>query len=305
MKTFKNKLCYIFAASFISLFTFPAQAWLGDESRNVVNQPKQENELDRLLNSKKLRIAMYKENTKPFYFQESLPDNSKGPLQGIDVEIIEGFARKLGLEPDYKRTDTLDGAIDLVVNGEADVAICKLSITFSRASRVLFTKPYIKLRKGLLVNRIRLEALQKDLGNLSKNEAIQNLSGKLGVIKDSSYVSFANQRFKDEKLQHMQLPTWQEVVKKVNDGEFIAAFRDEAEVKKVIADNKSHAITMLTVDLLEDYDLKGIALPLNSHHLKALLDLHIDSLGLELTASSILFDYPSVIKQLNRYKNSE
>ena len=305
MKKLKHNMYSFITAIFILLNAFQIQAYQEEEPVEAFHQSKQENELQLLLDSKELRIAMYKEDTPPFYYQPKLLNGNKGTLQGIDVEIIEGFAQKLGLTPVYIRTDTLDGAIDMVAGGDADVAICKLSITFSRVSKVLFTKPYIKLRKGLLINRIKLEALQKKLGNLSKNETIQQLSGKLGVIENSSYVTFAKQRFKNKSLVQMPLPSWDEIVKKVFTGEYIAAFRDEAEIKRVIADNKSNAIPMLTVDLVGDYDLKGVALPLNSHHLKALLDLHIDSLGLELTASSLLFDYPSVIKQLNRYKNSE
>ncbi|MGL1957302.1 MAG: transporter substrate-binding domain-containing protein [Colwellia sp.] len=262
------------------------------------------NELKRLLDSKVLRVAMYKGNTRPFYFQETT-DGIIGELQGIDVEIIKGFAKKLDLSVKFIRSDTLDGAVDMVVARKADLAICKLSITFSRANKVLFTKPYIKLRKGLLVNRIELKALQEDLGNITREEAIQQLAGKLGVIEDSSYVTFANQRFKQKSLEKMALASWDEIVQKVLDGKYIAAFRDEAEIKKVISDNERHAIHLLTVDLVGDYDPKGIALPLNANHLKALLDLHIDSLGLELTASSLLFDYDSVINKLNRYNNNE
>lgn len=302
MKNSTQNLCSFITSIFILLSAIQLHA---EENKLITSKTIENNELSFLLNSKKLRVAMYKGNTPPFYYEPELEDGTKDKLQGIDVEIIEGFARKLGLSPVYLRTDTLDGAVDMVANGDADVAICKLSITFSRASKVLFTKPYIRLRKGLLVNRLKLEALQKSLGNLSKDVAIQKLSGKLGVIKNSSYVTFAHQRFKNKHLIPEPISSWDEIVNKVYKGEFIAAFRDEAEIKRVIADNKSNAITMLTVDLLEDYDLKGIALPLNSHHLKSLLDLHIDSLGLELTASSLLFDYPTVIKQLNRYENSE
>lgn len=302
MKNLKKNLCSLITLICILLNAIQLHA---EENTKIIYKPIENNELNVLLKSKTLRVAMYKGDTPPFYYQPELEDGTKGKLQGIDVEIIEGFARKLGLAPVYLRTDTLDGAIDLVANGGADVAICKLSITFSRVSKVLFTKPYIKLRKGLLVNRVKLEALQKQLGNVSKTEAIQQLSGKLGVIEDSSYVTFAQQRFQNDKLEHIRLSSWDDIVDNVSEGKYIAAFRDEAEIKRVIADDKSKAIPMLTVDFVGDYDLKGIALPLNSHHLKSLLDLHIDSLGLELTASSLLFDYPSVIKQLNRYKNSE
>jgi ABC-type amino acid transport substrate-binding protein len=156
------------------------------------------------------------------------------------------------------------------------------------------------LRKGLLVNRL---LLQKQLGNRSKEEAIQKLNGTLGVIGNSSYVSFAKKRFKHMTIR--EYSSWSEVVDALLSKEIIAGFRDEAEIKKVILDNKDHAMKLLTVVLKDDFDPKGIALPSNANYLKALLDFYIDSLGLEFTANAVLFEYDAVIEHLNRYRDSE
>jgi ABC-type amino acid transport substrate-binding protein len=306
-------------------------------------------ELNDLLERKVLRVAMYKGNTWPFYFQEEIK-GVKSELKGIDVEIIKGFARQLGLKVEFIRSETIDGVVDLVEEGKVDLAISKLSITFSRASRVLFTKPYIKLRKGLLVNRVGLQRLQQRLGNLNKNETIQVLAGNadvmtnssfwqglgfskkpedvtvenvmlafnkfknmeineflpwraIGVMKNSSYVGFSHQRFKHMEI--IERSSWQDVVNDVSSGEVIAGFRDEAEIKKAIFLNKSLNVDLLTVVLENDFDPKGIALPSNAIFLKSLLDFYIDSLGLELTANSVVFEYDSVIAHLNRYNNKD
>lgn len=248
---------------------------------------------DNLITRNTLTVAMYKGNTPPFYFTE---ENKR--LSGIDVEIITGFAQELGLEIKFIRTNSLDGVIHKVMAGEADLAICKLSMTFQRATKVLFSKPYIKLRKGLLVNRVLLE---KQLNNRSKEETIQNLQGTLGVIGNSSYVAFAQQRFKH--MEVVEYPSWQAVVNDVLSQKIIAGFRDEAEIKKVILDDKDYAMKLLTVVLEDDYDPKGIAVPQHAVHLKLLLDFYIDSLGLQLTANSVLFEYQNVIEHLNRYRN--
>ncbi|WP_156507865.1 transporter substrate-binding domain-containing protein, partial [Halioglobus sp. HI00S01] len=70
-----------------------------------------------------------------------------------------------------------------VANREADLAICKLSMTFSRMAKVQFTKPYIKLRQSLLVNQLELLKIQRGRDPIP---TIQNLEGRIGVIKKSS-----------------------------------------------------------------------------------------------------------------------
>lgn len=358
-----NKSIYtLIIMTLLCVFTVKLYALPSDSIFDNDNYPMIADELKDLLERKVLRVAMYKGNTWPFYFQRE-KKGGKGQLEGIDVEIIKGFARKLGLKVEFLRTDTIDGAVDMVADGKADLAICKLSITFSRASKVLFTKPYIKLRKGLLVNRVGLQLLQKKLGNLSQKETIQILAGNfcamknspyahavnkqfkqvetkecpslqkigekenalyvdfayqeftkikikqfkdwrmLGVIDNSSYVGFANQRFKQMVIR--EFPTWQNVIDGISSGALIAGFRDEAEIKRVIFEDKGLSVKLLTVILENDFDPKGIALPSNANYLKSLLDFYIDSLGLELTANSVIFDYDSVIAHLNRYNDED
>ncbi len=262
---------------------------------SVASPEKHARELDSIFERKVLRVAMYNRDTPPFYYQDE-----NGQLAGVDIELIQGFARELGIGIEFDRSATsLNEVVDMVSSGQADIGICKLSITFERAARVLFTQPYIKLRKGLLVNRILLE---QQLGDKTKREAIQKLQGTLGVIGNSSYVTYAKQRF-----QHMAIKeydSWPDVVQAVLNREVIAGFRDEAEIKKVTLDNKQYAMELLTVVLEEDYDPKGIALQSDAQFLKALLDFYIESLGLELSANRVLFDYDSVVSQIHRYKIS-
>ncbi|WP_299265749.1 transporter substrate-binding domain-containing protein [uncultured Psychrosphaera sp.] len=283
---------YIYLTIFIFVISLDSNAQANDKTQTIKLQQPHAKELAGLFERKVLRVAMYKRDTPPFYFV-----NDENELTGVDVEIIKGFARRLGLEVEFIRhANTLDEVINIVAQGEADLAICKLSITFSRATKVLFTEPYIMLRKGLLVNRV---LLQQQLSGRHKKEVIQQLKGTLGVIGNSSYVNYAKQRFNNMKIK--EYSSWKEVVDAVLSQQIIAGFRDEAEIKKVILDNKDRAINLLTVVLEDDFDPKGIAIPSHANYLKALLDFYIDSIGLKLTANSVLFEYDSVIDHLNRY----
>ena len=148
-----------------------------------------------------LRVAMYEQDSPPFYYAypdtvaefrreacnpegKAVPvkslndgtpfdcelyysiDNSilhteSAQVGGLDVELIKGFAQKLGVKVSFLRTaDSLDDVVSMVAKGEADLGISKLSITFNRTTKVLFTKPYIKLRKALIVNRTLLEQIR-------------------------------------------------------------------------------------------------------------------------------------------------
>jgi len=254
-------------------------------------QPNYAPQLAPLFEKGYLKVAMYQRDTPPFYFVDET-----GKLTGIDVELLRGFAQQLGLRVEFDRSaKTIIGAINMVDNGQADLAICKLSITMDRARRVLFTQPYIKLRKALLVNRV---LLQQQRNGRSKQETIMNLQGTIGVLGNTAYKKYAKQRFKHAQIK--EYPSWKEAVEAVRQQQIIAAFRDEAEIKKVILDNKDDAVKLLTVVLEEDYDPKGIALPDNAQYLRFLLEFYIQSLGLELSANRVLFDYQDVIDTIHR-----
>ncbi|WMN58684.1 transporter substrate-binding domain-containing protein [Pseudoalteromonas xiamenensis] len=279
-----NTCLRLWFALCLSFFMLAAQA------KNTL-----QNSIEPILQRGELRIAMYQHDTPPFYFTQ---DNT---LTGLDVELMQGFANHLGIPARFLRqARTLNEAIQMVEEGKADIAICKLSITFNRAQKVLFTKPYIRLRKALLINRV---LLQKQQGKRSKYEAIQTLEGKLAVIGNSSYEDYAKQRF-----VHMEIvpyPTWQDAVNAVRQQQVVAAFRDEVEIKKVIVDNNNDAVNVMTVVLDNDFDNKGIAVSREAGYLKYLLELYMDNLNLELTANRVLFDYPKLIEHIHRNQLKE
>ena len=98
-----------------------------------------------------------------YSIDNSILHTESAQVGGLDVELIKGFAQKLGVKVSFLRTaDSLDDVVSMVAKGEADLGISKLSITFNRTTKVLFTKPYIKLRKALIVNRTLLEQIRCD-----------------------------------------------------------------------------------------------------------------------------------------------
>ena len=234
---------------------------------------------------------MYHKDSPPFYYV-----NEEKQLTGVDVEMIKGFARLLNVDVEFDRTPkSFNAVVDMIANEEADVAICKLSITFNRLRRVLYTKPYIEMHQALLVNHL---LLAKQLEGGVREEVLRSLSGKIGVIGKSSYVKYAKRNFSNMDIVEYQ--SWNDVVDAVKTGKVVAAYRDEAEIKKIIRDNPDSALNLLTVTLKDAADPKGIAVSKNSAHLKELLEFYIDSLNLNLTANKVLYDYDSIIKNIKR-----
>ncbi|WP_086930191.1 substrate-binding periplasmic protein [Agarilytica rhodophyticola] len=238
-----------------------------------------------------LKVAVYSKDTEPYYYV-----NNNGKFTGIDIELIKGFASLLNVDVVFDRSaNSLDDVIEKVSSKQVDLAICKLSITFSRASKVSFSKPYLRLYQGLLVSRL---ALSKQQNGRSREETIQNLEGRIGVISNSSYVGYAQQRFKGMEITGFD--SWQNVVTAVTDNKIVAAYRDDSEIKKVIRDDPDAAIDLFAVVFLDAIDQKGIAIPWESYHLKFLIDQYITSLDLDLTADRVLFEYDTVLEKIYR-----
>lgn len=246
-------------------------------------------DIQAIIDKGKIVIAMYHIDSFPFYYV-----NDAGDLTGVDVEFIKGFARLLGVDAVFDRSSKyLDNTVDKVIHHEADLAISKLSITFSRVKRTLFSKPYLKLHPALLINRL---LLAKQMNGRSREETLKNLQGRIGVVAKSSYVKYAKQKFKN--IEVVGFSSWQDAIKAVLKGEVIGLYRDEVEVQKVIQDKPDRALKLLSVVLKDVKDPKGIAMAADKRHLKTLLDFYIDSLDLELTSDKVLNKYKDVINSI-------
>ena len=272
----------------------PLKANTSKIETNPLPNPIQPSSLTRIKERGTLLVAMYYKDVKPFYFRDK-----NGDFTGIDVELISGFARLIGVKATFNRSaKTFNGVINKVVNHEADVAISKLGMTFSRAMRVRYTDPYIMLHQGLLVNRLELA---RQSNGRHQIEVIKNLRGRVGVIANSSYVENAKERFK--LLTAVGYPSWDEVVNAAVTGEVVAAYRDEVEVKKIIRDQPDTAIKFITVVLSDAKDPKAMAVAWDDAYLQYLLNFYIHYLDLNLTANKVLDKYEETISKIKAKTN--
>ncbi len=239
-------------------------------------------DIQRILDRGTLTVAVLGQDNPPFFM--ALEDRQLG---GLDIQIAQALATQLGVTLKIDRSaQTFDDVVDTVYRLEADLAISKISRTLKRAQRVRFSQPYLRMRQGLLVNRLQLA--QQPQGH-SMVETIRRLKGKVGVIQHSSYVGFLKQKFPQATI--VEFPTWASIVDAVVRGDILAAYRDELEVKKVVRTKPDAALQLQTIALTDTQDSLAAVLPWDSTHLLAFVDQYLETMATQYTVDLLLDEY--------------
>jgi ABC-type amino acid transport substrate-binding protein len=238
-------------------------------------------DVQRVLDKGKLTVAVLGQDNAPFFMDEA------GQMSGLDIQLARTLADQLGVSLEIIRTaQTFDQVVEAVYGQKADLAISKISRTLKRAQRVRFSRPYLRMRQGLLVNR--LQVAEQTQGR-SMIATIRDLRGQVGVIKGSSYVGFLQQKFPQANI--VEYPTWEDAVEAVVRGDILAAYRDELEIKKVVRTRPDVALQLQTIALTDTQDSLAVVLPWSSTHLLAFVDQYLDTLTAQYTVDTVLDEY--------------
>ena len=245
-------------------------------------------DIQKILDHKKLVIAVLGIDNPPFF-----QVNYDGQLVGLDIELGQSLAEELGVEVQFDRTaQTFNEVVERVQNHQADLAISKLSISTNRAKKILFSLPYVTMRQGLLVNRLELA---KKAQNQRPETVIQNLDGKLGVIKGTQYaLVFAKKKF--PKAEIVEFPVWDDVVAAVKSGEILAAYRDELEVKKVLLQKPDAALDIQTVALTDTKDLLAVVIHRDHNNLQNFVNTYLEINSFNYSVDQLIDKYPDFFK---------
>jgi polar amino acid transport system substrate-binding protein len=243
-------------------------------------------DIQRIVDRGQLIVSILNQDNAPFFMQR------QGELTGLDVKIAGAIAEQLGVELVLNRTaTTFDDSVNAVYRLEADLAISKISRTLKRARLVRFSRPYVTMRQGLLINRVQLA--QQAAGRETA-DVIRNLTGRIGVIQGSSYVGFAKQKFPQTTI--VEFPTWSTLVDAVVKGDVVAAYRDELEVKKVVLSQPESALQFQTAALTDTEDAIAVALPWDSQNLLAFVNQYLDTAKINHTADTLLQEFSTDLK---------
>ena len=114
---------------------------------------------------------------------------------GFEYALLQGFADSLGVTLEIREQEHLGAMLDMVTEGDGQLAAAGLTITPQRQTRVQFTSPYLEVTQQLIYNR------GKD-----KPESIADVTGgDLLVIAGSSHV----ERLQQLKADYPEL-SWRE-----------------------------------------------------------------------------------------------
>nr|WP_245965058.1 ABC transporter substrate-binding protein [Trinickia dinghuensis] len=201
-------------------------------------------EFARIVNRGELVVAMLGVDQPPFF------ETRNGRLQGVDVDLADELAAKLGVKVRFDRdAKTFDDVVSLLANGEADLAISKLSRTLARAEIISFSTPYVRLHRALLLNRINFAQVAH---GRPAPEVIRSYDSTIGVVMNSSYSQYVQTNFPNAKVK--AYPSWDALLAGLDKGEVTAAYRDEFEVKHVLKSDPTASLKLrvVTLDDLDD-----------------------------------------------------
>ncbi|MCF7971179.1 MAG: ABC transporter substrate-binding protein [Methylococcaceae bacterium] len=217
-----------------------------------------------------LIVAMYYENVPPFAIQH--PDNT---LDGIDIDLANDIANKLGVKLVLNRdAQTYDEVVMSVATKQVDIGLSSLSNTLDRAMLVSFSTPYWSLKQALLINRLKLSSY-KDHPNFKNSELLLNQTGiKIGAIKGSSYIDFANKIFPLATI--ISYDTLEQGIKDTKASKLLAFLYDEVEVMNWSKQFPEDSLYLKSDFITQSEDTLAIAVHWQDTHLLKWINLYIE-----------------------------
>lgn len=261
-----------FMALFVMFFAFANVQSVSAESGG---------DIEGILRRGKLVVAVTAVDQPPFYFVDK-----NGKLTGYDIDLASKMAAELGVKLEITReAPAFNDLVTLVASGKADLAVSKLSRTLSRAKTVKFSTPYMTFKQGLLFNRLQLAKVASEE---EINRYVRDYNGVIGVIANSSYANYAKTNF--PKAQIKEFPTWDAAVKALTNGEVLSVYRDELEIKKVLASIPQSSLTLKPLYFTDLTDPIAIAVKNENSQLLYWVNIFLESQK-KMTADEILATY--------------
>lgn len=262
-------------------------------------------DIRRIVERGRLNVAIPGNDAFPFFYGLSGSSEVNGEgLEGLDIEIGRSLAAYLGVDVVFDRSSpTFDAVIDQVFEGKADLAIAKISLTLDRARKVRYSQPYVRLRPGLLFNRLALSNMINVDLHQNPVDVVRQLGSEalLGVIRASSYASFARSAFPQATI--IEYPDWDSLVDAIIHGRVLAGCRDELAIKYAILMGANANVQMQSVVIDEWIDEIAVALPWESTVLSEFVDHYLSKTQLSFTADQLLTQFIST--RQNRLRHYE
>ncbi len=239
-------------------------------------------DIARIVTRGELIVAMLGVDTPPFFYEKN------GELVGLEVDLARAIGKELGVKVRFNRdAKTFNAVVDIIARGEADMAISKLSRTLARTQVISFSQPYLTLNHALMLNRVKFAEFAKDR---ALPQVVRGFTGSIGVIAKSSFSDYARRNFPQAKI--MEYPGWGDVLKALDKGEIIGAYRDEFEVKRILKADPTASLVLRTVTFKDLEDTLGIAVGIHDPVLLAFVNEYLTQRSDKLTTDKVLAALP-------------
>jgi len=195
-------------------------------------------------------------------------------LEGIDIEVMEYVAAKLGVTITWKTMD-FDPLFAAVQTGYLDCAISSITITAARDEINDFSTPYYVANQAVLVKDSSSIATLEDLNN-------SDLASQLGTT---------GQWWVDENLSpqtHVSLADVPATVLGVENGVYDAFIVDTPVANRYANDTSYNLKVAFVIYTMESY---GILIPQNEPELKAAIDAAVVEMIADGTLDNILIKW--------------
>ena len=224
-----------------------------------------------------LKVGLPPYVTPTFYY----PDEKTGEMAGYDIDLVNGFANKLGVDVEFDRdSKNFNDTVFRAGKGDFDLAIGKLSTTYKRMSD---THPheYMNFRQALLVNRRFVASIDRGLSEDILGQDLLNSKMKVGIIGGSSWESYANQFMPSaQKIGYKDWPAVKKALFETN--EIDAIYRDATEIKKIIYQEPNLSIKYVPILFNDVKDVISIFLPTDANiAMSDVLDFYLRDYGIK------------------------
>ncbi len=239
-------------------------------------------DIQRIKDRGKLIVALVNDTVAPFFYEEN------GKLTGLDPSLARDIAEQMGVEVEFNRSsDTWDGTVELVENGEADVVISLVSNSLSRSTRVAFSDPYVTLNDGLLINRLKLAKFEDAEEDILKMLTTQDY--KMGVITGRSHVEVAAADYPNAEI--VIYDSFDDVIAAVTKGDVLAFLSDEIDVRIWAEENPEGSLNILSFLRKDKHDTIAFVVNWRDTHLLSWLNLYLDTIRLNGKMDELIGKY--------------
>jgi ABC-type amino acid transport substrate-binding protein len=226
-------------------------------------------EVKEIIDRGELYVSICPVDQPPFHVK-----NSKGEFEGFDIDLACDIAKTLGVKVKFIEGVDWDSAVEMVVQGKADMVISNLSLTPERSLKVLCSRPYAKIRLCLLLNSV-LVARAKSEGFITLRQIFDNYSGNTLLIQEgTAFVDWTASTFPKAKVKTTD--SWKEIIDKILTKQVFGTISDELEIRQRLKENQT--MELMPVYLKGKYDriIVGISnrQPQLLHFVNAYLESH-------------------------------